>query len=321
MSGEVGDRSFYARFAVGKDDGADVVRGFTISYPKPAAVRLDPVTLAVAASFEPFPSAAKAPETQKPPAAAAEVPVPPPAPVPPRLIDAVLVGPDLALARVSRGTCANPKVDGATAAFRNEDRKTGLALLNVPRRPDSPVLMATKDVVQGEALIALFRGAAPGGPGPGTPLEAASVEVSGTPEPSSVAFDVSAPLQGRAAFLFDRSGALAGITERGGKTPPAIAGTVLQADYRATGAAPIAAFLASSGLAPGAAASRPTLGFGDVVSGARLSIIPVTCEAAGDRAALRRSYRGARLARMRCSVRRCMLSRRAVSDTLRPHSS
>ena len=33
------------------------------------------------------------------------------------------------------------------------------------------------------------------------------------------------------------------------------------------------------------------------------------------------AYRGARLARMRCRVRRCMFRRRAVSDTLRPHSS
>ena len=33
------------------------------------------------------------------------------------------------------------------------------------------------------------------------------------------------------------------------------------------------------------------------------------------------SQRGARLARMRCRVRRCMFSRRAVSETLRPHSS
>ena len=32
-------------------------------------------------------------------------------------------------------------------------------------------------------------------------------------------------------------------------------------------------------------------------------------------------YFGARLARMRCSVRRCMLRRRAVSETLRPHNS
>ena len=34
-----------------------------------------------------------------------------------------------------------------------------------------------------------------------------------------------------------------------------------------------------------------------------------------------KSYRGARLARIRCRVRRCMLSRRAVSETLRLHIS
>jgi hypothetical protein len=32
-------------------------------------------------------------------------------------------------------------------------------------------------------------------------------------------------------------------------------------------------------------------------------------------------YRGARLARMRCRVRRCMFNRRAVSETLRLHIS
>ncbi len=32
-------------------------------------------------------------------------------------------------------------------------------------------------------------------------------------------------------------------------------------------------------------------------------------------------YRGARFAKIRCSVRRCMLSRRAVSETLRLHIS
>ena len=35
----------------------------------------------------------------------------------------------------------------------------------------------------------------------------------------------------------------------------------------------------------------------------------------------RKTYRGARFARIRCKVRRCMLSRRAVSETLRLHIS
>lgn len=48
---------------------------------------------------------------------------------------------------------------------------------------------------------------------------------------------------------------------------------------------------------------------------ARHMVVASACLSVGNR------YLGARLARMRCSVRRCMLRRRAVSDTLRPHSS
>ncbi len=43
--------------------------------------------------------------------------------------------------------------------------------------------------------------------------------------------------------------------------------------------------------------------------------IPMPCGPIAER------YFGARLARMRCKVRRCMLRRRAVSETLRPHIS
>ncbi len=42
---------------------------------------------------------------------------------------------------------------------------------------------------------------------------------------------------------------------------------------------------------------------------------------AGPRGILKQHYRGARLAKMRCKVRRCMFSRRAVSETLRLHIS
>src|SRR6476660_5672710 len=42
---------------------------------------------------------------------------------------------------------------------------------------------------------------------------------------------------------------------------------------------------------------------------------------AGPRGILKQHYRGARLAKMRCRVRRCMFSRRAVSETFRLHIS
>ena len=42
---------------------------------------------------------------------------------------------------------------------------------------------------------------------------------------------------------------------------------------------------------------------------------------AGSSPAMTALYRGARFAKIRCSVRRCMFSRRAVSETLRLHIS
>ena len=74
--------------------------------------------------------------------------------------------------------------------------------------------------------------------------------------------------------------------------------------------------------------ARPAAGGGYVVAGSLFDVSPNS----GFNAMLtkldenggviwRKSYFGARLAKIRCSVRRCMLSRRAVSDTLRPHNS
>ena len=51
---------------------------------------------------------------------------------------------------------------------------------------------------------------------------------------------------------------------------------------------------------------------------------PIKLDLEGEAPLVRASganYFGARLAKMRCSVRRCMLSRRAVSETLRLHIS
>jgi hypothetical protein len=47
----------------------------------------------------------------------------------------------------------------------------------------------------------------------------------------------------------------------------------------------------------------------------------MTCQCGVAEPGLQRAHRGARLARIRCRVRRCMFSRRAVSETLRLHIS
>ncbi len=278
VSGEIGDHTFYSRFAAGRVDGTDVLRGFTLTYPKADAARLDAVTLAVAASFDPFPAAAKPVAEDVQPHGASAAP-------PPTLTEAVLVGSGLALSRVSRLTCASPRIDGAAAPYRLEDGPTGLALLSAPGGAGPPVPVATEPVAEGETLFAFFHGGSDQNGKPG-PLLAAPAQVRQADGPDGSVFVISAPFQANAAAppLFDRSGALVGVAEAKDKVLPAVAGTVPQADYRVTGAVGIAAFLGSAGVARRTVPQPPSLGLGEVASALRLSVVTVAC-AGGNTAA------------------------------------
>src|SRR5206468_2556250 len=54
-TGEEGDAKFYRRYAAAPGE-AGKLRGFAFLYPKARAAALDPIALAIANSFEPFPT-------------------------------------------------------------------------------------------------------------------------------------------------------------------------------------------------------------------------------------------------------------------------
>ena len=87
VAGEQGQRKFYLRYAVAPPGAPDagVLRGFEFAYPIAEAAELDRVALAIANSFEPFPSA---PEPDKTAAGApielGKTPTPSPSPTPAR---------------------------------------------------------------------------------------------------------------------------------------------------------------------------------------------------------------------------------------------
>ena len=280
VSGEIGDRSFYSRFAQGRVDGADLVRGFTVSYPKAAAARLDAVTLAIAASFDPFPVASKpAVVGAASPSGVPPVPSTPAAPgSTPAFSEAVVVGPGLALSRVSRSTCANPRINGTPVAYRLEDARTGLALLAVPDGTGSPVPLAAESVRDGAPLFGLFHGASDQA-GKAGPLLAGPVEVRQVVGPDGARFTVAAPFQRRGAAppVFDRFGALAGLAERNDKDTVAVSGTVPEAEYRVTSALDIKAFLDRAGVVPANPGPAGNHGVGDLVSALRPSVMTVSC--------------------------------------------
>ena len=63
VAGEQGARKFYLRYAVAPPGAPDagVLRGFEFAYPVAQASELDRVALAIANSFEPFPSSPRPP--------------------------------------------------------------------------------------------------------------------------------------------------------------------------------------------------------------------------------------------------------------------
>ena len=267
VSGEVGDRKFYSRYALGTAGEATLVRGFTLTYPQAAASRLDPIALAVAASFDPFPGTGTPMTPPSAGPAVAQAPVAAPPPPPGVDAQAIMVAPGVALTSLTSATCQNPQLDKVAAKFRTEDQQNGLALLDVAGRGGSALNVTPVGKSDDGPVVVIFNGrsgttfAAPGSAG----------------RPTQGDFTLNAPLQAgsRGAPVFDRTGRLLGLIGAT-KSPPAIAGILLQADYRVTGVDPILKLLDRAGLTY-SSAPADTLTFGDLVATRKAQIATVSC--------------------------------------------
>jgi hypothetical protein len=103
VAGEDGDSKFYRRYAT----NGDKLRGFSFVYPKKRAKALDPVALAIANTFDPFPTATPALET-----------APAPKPEPPKLAaTALIVAPGVAVTALDPAQCKAPIIAGKPARF------------------------------------------------------------------------------------------------------------------------------------------------------------------------------------------------------------
>ena len=120
IAGEEGDKKFYRRYAVAPDD-PDKLRGFVFVYPKARAKALDPVALAVANAFDPFPAA--------PPVATA-TPTPTPTPELPKLTaTALVVAPGVAVTTLPSAQCKSPMIEGKPVRFLDGAGADGLTRL------------------------------------------------------------------------------------------------------------------------------------------------------------------------------------------------
>lgn len=160
VSAEVGGNDQYIRFARGIADGATVLRGYSIAYPK----NMENVAMAVANGFDPFPAATPAPAAA-PVIQAAPQPAPPSAP--PRLAiraTAVVLQTDMAASVV--GVCNNPKIGGRPARLLRKDEATGLALFEARGLSARPIASAMASGEAGADALIVFENISGGAAAP-----------------------------------------------------------------------------------------------------------------------------------------------------------
>ena len=251
LSGQDGGRKFYTRYD--EQEGAKPpIRGFVFSYPAEAAGTFDRVAVAVANSFEPFPSNAPA-----------SAPPPPPLPPAPRAT-ALIVGPGRAVTALNPADCQNPMIGGKPARFEKTD-PSGLAVLvgDFAANGQPPKLGPMSS-----DLVALSA--------PGDRIAASPASAAGETKRPAV---VAALDQGASGGpLFDRVGRLVGLVAPIGEAPKRVGSVALASSYPVIDADAVGAFLGGGALVPepAPAASAP-MSAGAIAEREKGAVVPVFC--------------------------------------------
>lgn len=264
----------YVRYAAGEAG----IRGFALGYDRALASDVEPLMIAIANSFAPFPADGVSPSVAAtPPAAATAAPKPapnpgpglaatPPSAPPPSETRASATGLNLGGGRVLTAAsalenCPTPRIGGRPARSEDRDPAGAVLLLKVEGLGGGAMpALRTEAPGADEALLVLAaeagggRSVAPGTAGPG---------------------GVFAPLQPGAggAPVLDRAGRLVGLVARAPAAPRLIAGVMPPTRYPMVPAAAVTALLKPDGIAPAPVAAPRASGAAAPVLGAVVGIV------------------------------------------------
>jgi Putative peptidoglycan binding domain len=275
VSGEEGGRKFYERMAKAPANWPDptAIRGFRLAYPIAQSADLDRIGVAVADSFEPFPTA-----TPSPPAAAAAATTTAPVPAPPRSVFAAtgfLIAPGQALSAIGVADCLSPTIDGKPAKFIRDDRAIGLSLLSV--ESDAGLAVSAPNFgALGPDLVALSYGAdEPNGRVVLNITSASPLALGDSAARHSILASLSG--NGGGAPVFDRMGALVAMTAQSTGETRLVAGVAPIAPHGAIGADQIQRFLSLTPDASAAVAGNAPRGAGQIAAAERSRVVAISC--------------------------------------------
>lgn len=273
VTGETPTGKFYRRLAAGPSG----LRGFSIGYDKALSGTVDRLVIAIASSFEPFP-------TGPLPAASAVASAFPSVPVtglavaamPVRVTERYGVGLAVAdrvavTAAAAVEGCRTLRVSGRAAKLRGSP-EGGLALLDVEGGPAfAPASLRAEALGERESLVLVAFGEESG--------KRAAVAVPGQGVRIGAGVAVFAPLQpGQAgAPVFDRQGRPAGLVTGNPSDKVLIAGVAPQRAYAVADSAALQGLLTRAGLTSQVAATGPELSTGAIVERVARSALPIVC--------------------------------------------
>lgn len=272
VAGETATGKFYRRLAAGPQG----LRGFSIGYEKALAATVDKLVIAIASSFEPFPTG---PAPARPSSAIASVAGPAPSVASPVQRPSERHGVALALSDKVAFTAASAiegcrllRVADRPARPRLKDDASSLVALDLDGggAMQAPGLRA-EPVSEGESLVLTAFGEEAG--------KRVAVVLPGQGVRGATGVAVSAPLQpGQAGSLvFDRQGRLAGLVTGNPSDKVLIAGVAPQRAYGIADAPAVQGFLGRAGLAMPQAEAGATLSTGAVFGKVGGAALPVVC--------------------------------------------
>ncbi len=269
VTGETPTGRFYRRLSAGPEG----LRGFSIGYDKALATEVDKLVIAIAGSFDPFPTGPMpGPETAVASGAGGASLTPPALRSNERYGVALAVSPTAALsAAAAVEGCRNLSVAGRPAKLRLKDDASHLVVLDLEGRAAGGLPGLRTEAPGAEEALVLVAFGDDAGRRAAVALPGQSVQAGGKPA-------VRAPLQpGQSgAPAFDRQGRLVGLVAANPSDRVLVAGVAPQRSQALADAAVIQAVLGRAGLSLPVAAAGSELSTGAVVervSGAVLSLV------------------------------------------------
>lgn len=272
VTGETPTGRFYRRLAAGPEG----LRGFSIGYDKALAASVDRLVIAIAASFEPFPTG-QAPSTAPSAVAGAASPAAPSALPAARTTErhgvALALSERVAVtAAAALDGCRALRAGDRPARLRAKDEASGLALIDLDTVAAGPAPgLRTEPLAGQEAVILVAFGEQDG--------KRAAVALPGQSLRPATGAAVFAPLQpGQAGSpVFDRQGRFAGIVTGNPSDKLLIAGVAPQRAYAIADSAALQGLAAKAGLSLAAAPSGGELSTGAVIDKVGKAVLPILC--------------------------------------------